>query len=173
MEHPEGASPVEDPLAPTALVLGVLYSVLHLLSALASLRADWVRRWAGGTGPFVRGIFLLTAIAYLALVPVGLVSSGNLPAGLGAMLVALVFPLLAVLQNLWKPVYLERVDAVSEAEVGATVLSVDSQVKALAVIFLAPALGAAVDAMGFAAVGVLGALGAGLILAVSSRRVAG
>ena len=160
---------VEDPLAPTALALGVLYSVMHLLSAAASLRSDRVRRLVGGTGRFVFGTFLITAAAYLTLIPVGLATDGELPGGPAAFLVALLFPLLGVLQNLWKPVYLERVDAASDAQLGATVLSVEGQAKALAVVLFAPALGAAVDAVGFTAVGGFGLMTSVLVLGLVGR----
>jgi hypothetical protein len=55
------------------------------------------------------------------------------------------FILLAVLQNLWRPIQISRFDARSEESQGATILSVESQAKSASTVIIAPALGWAVD----------------------------
>ncbi len=139
-----------------AVLVGVVYFALHLLSALASRLSHRTRELAGGTLPATRGLWLLTLLLYLLLIPaLAWAESG---------LVIAVFVALAMLQNLWKPQYLARVDEASDAALGATVLSLDNQAKSVLVMVLAPLLGAAVDRWGLAPLGVLGAAAAAFVL---------
>lgn len=132
----------------SAVLVGAVYFLLYLLSALATRHAHRVRDLFAGGAAFTGGIFLLTVVVYLLLVPALIV---------GWQVVAIAaFVLLAVLQNLWKPIFLERVDETSDGALGATVLSVDGQTKALFVALAAPALGWSVDTFGLSAVGALG-----------------
>ena len=57
------------------------------------------------------------------------------------------FIVLAILQNLWRPIMIGRIAGQSGEKTLATVLSVESQAKALFAAALAPLLGLAVDAM--------------------------
>ncbi len=143
-----------------AVLVGVVYCGLYLLSAVSARQAHRLRDAAGGAGSASRGIWLVSGAAYLTL-------AAAFVAGFHALAVAL-FVLLAVLQNLWLPIYLERIDGASESDLGATVLSVDSQAKSVYVMLLAPVLGWAVDHFGLWPVGAVGALVAGLALSVSS-----
>ena len=56
------------------------------------------------------------------------------------------FVALYVLQNLWRPMLVSRIDRLSKPEQGATVLSMESQGRRLATVIIAPLLGLAVDA---------------------------
>ena len=69
-------------------------------------------------------------------------------AALGEAVPALIaaFVALYVLQNLWRPVLVSRIDRFSKPEQGATVLSMESQGRRLATVIIAPLLGLAVDA---------------------------
>lgn len=121
----------------SAILVGLVYFALHLLSAAASRQAYRARDAAGGVEPATARIWSVTAITYAAL-------AGALITPWAALAIA-PFVLLAVLQNLWMPIYLERIDAAAERRAGATVLSVDAQARSLYVMLLAPAVGWAVD----------------------------
>ena len=140
-----------------AILVGVTYFVLHLLSAATTRQAHHLRDLCGGNARFTFGVFLLTGVAYALL-------WSALQQGLLVLVVAL-FVALAVLQNAWKPIFLERVDETSEAAMGATVLSLDQQAKALFVAVMAPILGKLVDLSGLVAVGALGTVTSLLIVA--------
>ena len=120
-----------------AVLVGAVYFVLYLLSALSARQAHRIRDAAGGAERASRGIWMVSGAAYLALTAAFL-------GGWSALAIA-VFVLLAMLQNLWLPIYLERIDDASEQEMGATLLSVDSQSKSVFVMLVAPVLGWAVD----------------------------
>ncbi len=143
----------------SAVLVGAVYCALFLLSALASRRAHRLRDLAGGAAPATRAVWVATWLVYLALVPALWARwSGAVIAG---------FVVLAMLQNAWKPVFLERVDDASDAAMGATLLSIDSQTKSLFVIVAAPAVGLAVDHLGLWPVGAAGWLAATLALGLT------
>ena len=141
-----------------AVVVGGVYFLLYLLTALATRNAHRLRDLWGGGAAFTGWIFLVTLGVYVVLLP-SLFKGWVVPAILG-------FVVLAILQNLWKPVFLERVDDRSEAALGATVLSIDEQSKALFVAVAAPLLGWSVDSFGLAGVGGLGVLTSLAVLGV-------
>jgi hypothetical protein len=76
---------------------------------------------------------------------------------------------LAMIQNLWRPVLLARIDRSSDSAMAATVLSADSQAKSAFTMLSAPALGLTVDRVRRWSVGPFGVLTAGLLLLSSSR----
>ncbi|MCP3963197.1 MAG: MFS transporter, partial [bacterium] len=139
-----------------AVLVGAVYFGLYLLSALATRTAHRVRDAAGGAARATRRVWLVNGLAYLAL-------TAALFAGWNAAAIAL-FVLLALLLNVWLPIYLERIDDASDREIGATLLSVDAQSVSVYVMLIAPALGWAVDAVGLWPVGVVGALAAAIVL---------
>lgn len=136
-----------------AILAGVLYCMLYLLSALASRRAHRVEARWGGPGPTAQGLWLSILFAYgvLALALGGIDLDAPVLGWHQAAAIA-VFVALAVLQNLWKPLFLARIDRVSDADMGATVLSVDGQMKTVFVAVAAPLLGLLVDHWGLVAV---------------------
>lgn len=145
----------------SAVLVGAVYIVLHLLSALASRKSHDVADRAGGEAKASRGI-----IAIIALM------SGLIILGLGwevRTLAIAAFVGLAVCQNLWRPMLLTRLDEHTDGRSGATVLSVDSQAKSLLVMIAAPLLGLAVDHYGLWTVGVAGLLFTLPLLAITSR----
>ncbi len=147
--------------ARTAVLVGVVYFGLYLVSAVSSSEAHRLRNMLGGDAAASRAIWIVSAAAYLTLI-------AALAAGWNAAAIA-VFVLLAVLQNLWLPIYLGRIDDASDADLGATVLSVDAQSKSIYVILLAPVLGWAVDRAGLWPVGVAGLVAAGVVLSLGAR----
>ncbi len=121
----------------TAVLVGLTYAGLSLLSAGASRQAHRLAAAAGGEEPAARRIWRWTALSHTGLL-VLLLAGWHLVAVAG-------FVGLAVLQNLWRPILVARYDAQSEPEQAATLLSADAQAKSLAAMVLAPLLGAAVD----------------------------
>ncbi len=134
-----------------ALLVGAVYFVLHLLSSMASRRAHLLADWRGGDEQVARFIWWVDAMLFACLIP--LLWFRCYP------FVIVCFVALAILQNFWRPVMVSRINAHSTPEMGATVLSMESQAKSFATMWMAPALGCAVDAAGaFWPVAVAGAV---------------
>lgn len=137
----------------TALLVGAVYVVLFLLSSYASQHAHTLVRWQNGDED--RAARLLWRIylgVYVILVP-GLYFEWH-----GVVIVAFIVAYLV--QNLWRPALVSRLDACSDAATGATTLSIESQVRSIFAMVAAPALGWAVDHVGLWPVGALGAVAA-------------
>ena len=85
--------------------------------------------------------------------------------------VIVAFILLTALQDLWRPVLVSRINASSSPEMGATILSIESQAKSGATILLAPLLGFVVDRIdAFWPVGIVGAVIATVFILSSHRK---
>jgi hypothetical protein len=151
----------------TALLIGVVFFVANLVSALGSRRSHLLAEKCGGEDTGVKVVWRWSFLTYLVLIPLLLV---------GWEMVAVAgFLVLYLLQNLFRPMHISRIDEFSDEKTGATVLSVESQAKTLATMVVAPLLGAAVDLVGtrgteaFWPVGVAGALLAGIMLLTMRR----
>ncbi|MDE0088456.1 MAG: MFS transporter [Candidatus Poribacteria bacterium] len=130
------------------LVLGV-YFVLFLLASFASRNSHRVSDWRGGDEGAAQFMWWIDLALFALLIPA--LWFGWYPA-----IIAL-FVGLALLQNFWRPGLISRFDAQSTPEMGATILSIESQSKSLAMIVLAPLLGWLVDTVGnFSPVGIVG-----------------
>ena len=155
-----------------AILVGPVYFVLYLLSALASRRAHRLVERCGpvGTGED-RAARVLWALCSLVFAAIALAAWHDVLAG-----VIVGFVLLHVLQNFWRPVLICRVDRESPEAQRATVLSIESQAKSVSTMIVAPVLGLAVDLVrrhGFGgAFWPVGALGAVVALGffVTARR---
>jgi MFS family permease len=122
----------------TTLLIGPVYFILHLASSAASRRAHRVVDAAGGEDPAARRIWWLSGALFAVLLLSQLL---GLPAAS-----VVVFVLLHVLQNVWRPILISRFDTHGSAAHAATTLSIESQAQRLAAVVLAPLLGLAVDA---------------------------
>ena len=148
----------------SAIVVGMVYFALHLLSAWASRKSHRITQYAGGEEQGASLIWKGVLFVYLLLAVV---------LYLKWYYVAIVgFVVLYVMQNLWRPILISRFDEYATEERGATVLSVESQAKSVSTILVAPLLGIAVDFVtthGFGGefwpVGAVGAVIALIILA--------
>jgi len=121
----------------TALLVGPVYCVLYILSAVASRNAHRLVDRHGHEDRTARFLWAVNLLVFAGLLP--------------AMWFR-VYPLmiagflcLFVLQNLWRPVLISRFDAHSNEAQGATILSIESQAKSVSTMLCAPLLGYAVD----------------------------
>jgi len=155
-----------------ALLVGPVFVVLHLLSALASRRAHRFVEVAGDEGHAARILWGFCFVGFAGIAAATYCGSGS-----AASAVAIgCFVFLYVLQNFWRPVLVSRVDRESAESHRATVLSMESQAKSVATMIAAPALGLAVDLVTergpggpFWPVGALGAVVALIFLATAGR----
>ena len=121
----------------TAVLIGPIYALLHLLSSAASRRAHRLSEAAGGDAPAARWLWLIQGGAFVAICVGALTESWTA--------LVLGFLVVHVAQNLWRPLLVSRLDAQRGDLSAATLLSVESQSRRLATMVLAPLLGAAVD----------------------------
>jgi MFS family permease len=120
----------------TTLLIAPTYLTLHLLSAVASRRAHWFVAIAGGEARSARLLWALATALFLAML------AGELTTTFAISIAA--FVLLAVAQNIWRPIFLSRLDAATDGS-SAVTLSVESQARRATTMLLAPAFGAAID----------------------------
>lgn len=121
----------------SALLIGVTYFFLFLLASIASRRSHRLVAWCRGEEPAARRLWWALFGTFLVLLPLFYLDVH------GAIILG--FFSLAVLRNLWRPILVARFDSHSEPEIGATLLSVESQAKSLATMVLAPLVGLAID----------------------------
>ncbi|MCF6287220.1 MAG: MFS transporter [Candidatus Hydrogenedentes bacterium] len=146
----------------TALIVGIVYSLLFFLSGVASRNAHSVVQWKKNEEDAARFLWQLTFACYGVLL---------ISLYMGWAVVAIpAFVGLYLIQNLWRPALVSRLNAVSDPSMSATTLSIESQARSLATFVMAPLLGLAVDAVGLWPVGALGAVVALIALSATRRR---
>lgn len=144
-----GISGSQDTTRNAALLLGVLYFVMNLAAAAASRNAHKFDNLSRRRTPW-----LWITIAFVGgLLTLGTVARGRLPFATGLCITG--FVLLVFLENVWRPLFLDRLDDASDSRFGAAVLSVEAQFASLGVMLCAPLVGKTADEFGLAGVGVL------------------
>lgn len=123
----------------TALLGGLAYALLHVLSSRASRAAHRFERHCGGTEPAVARLYQLSAAGMVLL-------AGCLAAGAGWLAVGVLIGL-GVLQNTWRPIHIGRFDRDGEEQRAATLLSIESQASSLAAAVWAPLIGWLIDSL--------------------------
>jgi len=156
-----------DAMRRSAFLLGVLYFILNAVAALASRNAHRFERLEQRAFPW-----LWFAVALVGV----LLASGSVMRSIStaASSIAVVgFLLLVLLENVWRPLFLDRLDDVSDSRFGAAVLSVEAQFSSLGVMLCAPIVGKVADHFGLSGIGVfVTALACGTgILAHRRKRV--
>jgi hypothetical protein len=129
----------------SAVLVGIVYLVLYLLSAVASRNSHRLTCHAGGEEGSSRLLWRVVFVLYLGLVPL-LYFEYYYAAIIG-------FVVLYILQNFWRPILICRFDAFATESAGATVLSIESQAKSLSTMIVAPVLGVLVDWVGIRGLG--------------------
>ncbi len=127
------------------LFVAPTYLVLYLLSGVASRRAHGLVSAAGGED---RAATVMWGGALLVFLGLGAAAFYELFAVVIAAFVAL-----HVLQNLWRPILIGRLDERGSEFQGATLLSVESQARRAATMVMAPLVGFAVDAVAVGSIG--------------------
>ena len=156
----------------SALLVGPIFLVLHLLSSVASRNAYRVAARAGGEENAARWFWAAFASIFAMLFVAGI-------SDLSVVLI-LAFVVLYVLQDAWRPVLISRFDEFSSEEQGATILSIESQSRRFSTMILAPLMGLAIDtvqsegigASEFWPIGVVGVI-VGLFFLFTATRTAG
>ena len=121
----------------SAVMIGIVYVILYLVSAYASRNSHRLTSHAGGEEKASRLLWKVAFILYVALIPL-LYLEYYYVAVIG-------FIALSIIQNFWRPILISRFDAYASETEGATVLSIESQAKSLSTMIVAPVLGTAVD----------------------------
>ena len=130
----------EEPAAfrTTAITLGLVYFALGLIESAASRRAGALAKRHGELRATTRWLWRANALGY------GLMLA-TLLAGFPIIAMLVFVVQTGVLNNLFRPVQLARFDAHTPAQLQATILSAESQAKALFVALLAPVVGLLMD----------------------------
>ncbi len=145
----------------SALLVGLIFFVLYFLSSLASRSAHLFAGRCGSDGKASKRLWLMATMTFI-LATVALVLGWNLAGGI-------LFAAVVVMMNLWRPILMSRIDEVSDASSGATVLSIDSQAGSFYLMIFAPILGFAADKVGIWPVAAFGGLTA-LLFTLAGRR---
>jgi MFS family permease len=132
----------------TAVIVGIVYSLLFFLSGIASRNAHILVAWKKNEEGGSRFLWQVAFACYTTLLLALYLDWSALAIG------AFVGVYLA--QNLWRPALVSRLNAASDPAMGATTLSIESQSRSLATLFVAPLLGLAVDGVGMWPIGALG-----------------
>lgn len=130
----------------TAILLGAVYFVLFVLSGAGS---KYAAKFSSHFKSEEKASLVLIGLSvFICLILLVSLYFDNLYLG------AISFILLAVIQNIWRPIYLGLLDNVSDGRLGATILSVDSQARSLFVFIFAPLAGVFADNFGIYSVGI-------------------
>ena len=154
----------------SAILVGIVYVIIYLAAAYASRNSHRLSTLTGGEEKGSRLLWRIVFLLYLGLVP--LLYFEYYYAAI------ICFIILSLIQNLWGPMIISRFDAHATEIQGATVLSIQSQAKAIATMIIAPILGVCVDLVrtrdsggDFWPVAAIAALIALLIIVAASKRV--
>ena len=121
----------------TAIVFGIVYFSLHLLSALASRFAGKFENFSGSQFKATKNLWLVYFLIY-TFFAISLYFSL-------IYLQVISFVLLAIVQNLWRPILISRCAELALPKERATILSIESQAKSIFAVILAPVIGWSVD----------------------------
>jgi MFS family permease len=155
----------------SALLVGPVYLVLHLLSSAASRNSHRIAARAGGEISAARWIWAASVAIFAVIFLAGFTNT--------SALLILAFVTLYVLQDVWRPILISRFDEHSSEEQGVTILSIESQSRRFATMLLAPLMGFAIDTAqsqsigsgAFWPIGVIGLL-VGLVFFTTALRTA-
>lgn len=121
----------------SALLIGPVYAILFFLSGIASRFAFRIPERAGSVATATHWLWIANTVLFAAIAVAGWFD--------WMTTLAIVFVLLHLLQNLWRPILISRFDDHASAEEGATMLSIESQAQRLTTMFVAPLLGWMID----------------------------
>ncbi|MCK5884458.1 MAG: MFS transporter [Bacteriovoracaceae bacterium] len=135
----------------TALFIGIIYFVLHLLSSFASKRAHEFSELFKNDYSAAR--WVLVFCAFIGLIAGGIGATGNTTFPILGMVI------ISIMINLWRPIVVSLFGDLIPNDQQATALSIESQSKTLGAAILAPLMGIVADSYGpsmtLVAVGIL------------------
>ncbi|MCK5841653.1 MAG: MFS transporter [Candidatus Sabulitectum sp.] len=146
----------------SAALAGGVYFVLAVLGIFGSRFSHRLVTRSGGERGSATVLWWVDLFCYAALIPM-LYARWYIGA-------VIVFVILELIQNLWRPMQVSRFDHVSPGNRRATVLSIESQAKSFSAMIYAPFLGLAVDTFGLWTLGVSGAAVALIVITARNRR---
>ncbi|HNX23584.1 MAG TPA: MFS transporter [Spirochaetota bacterium] len=124
----------------TAVIVGIVYFILYIISATASRRAHiFAGRFKSEQGAVVAMIFTGFALAFFS--SVGIYTKFFFIAIISYILYYLI-------QNLWRPILVAQYDDYAESSEQATILSIESQTKTVGITIIAPVAGYLADHYG-------------------------
>ncbi|MEX2450443.1 MAG: MFS transporter [Rhodospirillales bacterium] len=130
----------------SVILIGPIYVLIYLGSAVASRQSHMLAGWAGVEEKAAKIMWYIVFGLFVSLVPAFYFNVFWL------MIFGLVF--MHLLQNVWRPIFISRIDAHGDERKGATLLSIQSQAQSLATMAIAPLLGFSIDIVrGFDGVG--------------------
>jgi len=121
----------------SAVLVGAVYFVLHVISAYASRRSHRICEYAGDEERAAHYLWGASFILYAMLLPLLYFKI--------YALVILGFIIFYILHNFWQPIMISRFEEYASGTRGATVLSIESQARSISTMIIAPVLGFAVD----------------------------
>jgi branched-subunit amino acid transport protein len=122
-----------------AILSGIVFFMLHLLSGIASAQAGRFRDNTGGDQAATTYLWRMELAVFL-VIGIGM-STGS------KWIVVLAFVGLAILQNLWRPLLISRCADQCHENRMATLLSIESQAKSIFTCIFAPLVGLGVDSL--------------------------
>jgi MFS family permease len=124
----------------TAIIVGIVYFILHMISASASKKAHIF------AGKFKSEQAAITAMIFLGFILIFFSSFGiYVKLYLIAILSYIAF---YIVQNLWRPILVAQYDNYAESSEQATILSIESQTKTIGITIFAPIAGYLADNYG-------------------------
>ena len=147
----------------TALFTGLVYAILFFFSGVASRHAHSVVAWKKDEDAAARFLWWCVLGCYGTLFVALYV--GWYPVAIGS------FVGIYLIQNLWRPALVSRLNAVSDSDLSATTLSIESQARSVTTLVVAPLLGWCIDWAGLWPVGALGLVTATLVLSLTRSRM--
>ncbi|MCP4137349.1 MAG: MFS transporter [bacterium] len=124
----------------TAIIIGIVYFILYLVSASASRNSH---KFAEKAKSEKKATILLIFIAFIIV----LISSAGV--WLNLQIAAIIaFISYYILQNTWRPILVSQYDNFADKDEQATILSLESQAKTIGILILAPICGYLADTAG-------------------------
>jgi len=136
------------------VILGMSYGVIYIISASAARRAYLLKKIMSSTA-LLNTFYVLLAICMISLFFIIRLEY--------YLLIIILYLVLYLLRDMRKPIFVEVCDDYMEKHQRATVLSVESQLRALFTVILAPVIGSIADQFGVSYV----MLSVGMILLIS------
>jgi len=145
----------------SAILVGSVYFLLYFISSYAARHSYRLAERFGGSEKSSRILWGITIVLFLS-------AAAAIWTNLAAIVISC-FVSIIILQNIWRPILMSRIDTVSDAAMGATTLSIDSQAGSFYVMIFAPLMGLAVDKAGLWPVALFGGVMAVFML-LSGRK---